>query len=327
MMKKLIICAVAVIVIGMASCKPPTDYNLSSATPANPAVPSNPNELVEADVIAAFGLTKGKQSSFNNGYKFEYDAEEKDYNDDNQPMTDISWRDCIAWCNAYSEMKFGNTDHCVYRKNSQTGTAVKDANTEADNAYCDLTKKGYRLPTEVEWEYAARYQGIDSDNAESYGSVHLTKLDSASGAKQPIGFKDMTLPNNQTYDTLREETARVAVFNKWWDGTEFKSQTPEVTELSDVGKKAANKLGIFDMSGNALEWCWDRYSDNVGTGNVKNPTGASSPLPSDTKRVLRGGNWSKDKADAVYECMVGKRDYDTASADDPLIGFRLVWKD
>lgn len=64
MMKKLIICAVAVIVIGMASCKPPTDYNLSSATPANPAVPSNPNELVEADVIAVFGLTKGKQSPF-----------------------------------------------------------------------------------------------------------------------------------------------------------------------------------------------------------------------------------------------------------------------
>ena len=69
----------------------------------------------------------------------------------------------------------------------------------------------------------------------------------------------------------------------------------------------------------------DRYSATLSPGSVTDPTG--SLLPSDTKRVLRGGNWSKDKADAVYECMVGKRDYDTASADDPLIGFRLVWKD
>jgi len=78
-------------------------------------------------------------------------------------------------------------------------------------------------------------------------------VNSASGATRPIGFKDMAMPVGETYESLRAETARVAAFNKYYNGSAFVPQTPALTGLSDVGKKAANKKGIFDMSGNASD--------------------------------------------------------------------------
>ena len=260
-----------------------------------------------------------------NGYLFEFEPDSPDTpTEDNQPMANISWTDCIAWCNAYTEMKFGNTEQCVYRDGSPLGKVIKQA-FHGDKAYCDFSKKGFRLPTEAEWEYAARYQGTDSTNAEQYGTVYLTNVNSASGAIKPIGFEGMAMPSGESYATLCAETARVAVFNKWWNGTEFVSQSPSVLGRANVGDKTANKLGLHDMSGNVAEWCWDLYEDSVISSTEAYPTG---PFPSHlTTRVVRGGNWSESTGQAVYDCMTGKRKSKGSSGADPIRGFRLVWKE
>lgn len=260
-----------------------------------------------------------------NGYLFEFDPKGDDTpTEPNQPIANISWTDCIAWCNAYTEMMFGNTEECVYRAESASGAVIKHA-FHGDKAYCDFSKKGYRLPTEAEWEYAARYQGNDSTNAEQYGTVYLTNLNSASGAVKPVGFENMTMPSGENYASLHEETARVAVFNKWWNGTAFVTQTPPVTGRTNVGSKPANKLGLCDMSGNVAEWCWDLYTATVNASMNAYPTG---PFPDyDTKRVVRGGNWSESTGQAVYDCMTGKRKWNYSGQADPIRGFRLVWNE
>ena len=284
----------------------------------------NPYKIGKHEVTVKLWKTVYKWAK-DHGYLFDFDPDNEDTpTKDDQPMANISWTDCIAWCNAYTEMWFGTTNECVYRKDSASGEVIKHA-FHGDKAYCDFSKKGFRLPTEAEWEFAARYQGTDNTNAESYGTVYLTNVNSASGATKPIGFEGMTLPTGQNYETLRAETTKVAVFNKWWNGTAFVPQTSPVSGRANVGSKLANKLGLHDMSGNVAEWCWDLYIETVTSSTDAYPTG---PFPShETIRVVRGGYWSSGIENAVYFCMTGKRDTKRSGGADPIRGFRLVWKE
>jgi formylglycine-generating enzyme required for sulfatase activity len=133
-----------------------------------------------------------------------------------------------------------------------------------------LTGKQYRLPTEAEWEYAAR------------------------GGQQTQGYK------YSGSNTIGNVT--------WYDSNSGKMAHP-------VGTKAANELGIYDMSGNIGEWCSDYWSATYPSG-ANNPTGPTNG----SNRVVRGGGWT---GDARY-CTVSYRSNYTPDYRFHYYGFRLA---
>ena len=176
---------------------------------------------------------------------------------DNYPVYNVSWYDAIEFCNELSAMERLQP---VYTISGTTVTA-------------NWNRNGYRLPTEAQWEYAAK--GGDGS------------------------------PGNYTYsgsDTIDD----VAWY---WDNS--------VSTTHAVGTKSPNGLGIYDMSGNVCEWCWDWYED-YSSSTQTDPTGPIGTSESD--RVRRGGNFFSPP-EFVRSAI---RYYDNPSDGGFYHGFRLV---
>ncbi|MDR1787308.1 MAG: formylglycine-generating enzyme family protein [Treponema sp.] len=180
-----------------------------------------------------------------------------------EPVTYVSWRDAVVWCNAYSEMS-GKTP--AYYSDSNYSTVIKSLS--GDTVYMKSDATGYRLPTEAEWEAAAR-GGDPTDHATEWAYTYA-------GA-----------------DTLPADTTAVA----WYSSNSGSATHPVGTGLTGgLNGNGSNSAGLFDMSGNVWEWCWDWYNSSVTSNDeaftsnsvVVNPTGAGSG----TSRVNRGGSWN-----------------------------------
>jgi sulfatase modifying factor 1 len=171
-----------------------------------------------------------------------------------EPVTNVNWRDAIVWCNALTEYYnnlHGENLTCVYTYNGAVLRDSQDTNASAcDDATAGAAAKGFRLPTDPEWELAARYRGNDPINNDpanmvaQYSNPYFTKGNFASGA---------------TADS-EDATATAAV--AW-----YKDNSGGKTHV--VATAAANWLGLYDMSGNVSEWGYGEQ-DGIPSNKVEN---------------------------------------------------------
>jgi len=230
----------------------------------NPDNYSDSERPVHTVTLSAFSI--GKYEVTQAQYQTVTGNNPSNFSGSNLPVERVTWFDAVEFCNKLSQREGLQAVYTISGRRPSTGYPITSAIVMAN-----WSKNGYRLPTEAQWEYAAK-GGNES-------------------------------PENYTYAGSNDVNG-VA----WYSGNSD-------SKTHEVGTKAPNGLGLYDMSGNVWEWCWDWY-DSYSSEAQTDPDGVYSGA----YRVRRGGGWTIS-AELVRSAYRGNRD---PSGRDDYIGFRLV---
>ncbi|MDR2864175.1 MAG: formylglycine-generating enzyme family protein [Spirochaetaceae bacterium] len=194
------------------------------------------------------------------------------------PVEQVSWYDALEFCNALSLITGKEPVYTIMNRTPSGGSPISSADVAVN-----VNKNGYCLPTEMEWMWAA--MGADKSVPPSTKGYD----------KKFAGYKDGAELGNYV-----------------WYGVNAESKTHPVRD------RLPNELGLYDMSGNVLEWCWDWYNTTYKPGTLVN---SPDPAPNgSTTHVIRGGSWK----DPDTDCSIAFRKYSPPNAVSSDVGFRVV---
>lgn len=210
----------------------------------------------------------GEKVALSNFYIGKYEITQKEwieimgsnpseFKGDNLPVEMVSWYDVVEYCNKRS-IKEGLTTYYSIDKNNKDPKNTSENDNLKWTVTINAGANGYRLPTEAEWQYAA-------------GGGQKSKSYTYSGS------------NNADDVAWYWKNAGDKMLSGEWNWPIVESNH---NKTKSIGVKKPNELGLYDMSGNVREWCWNGFGDSESNSN--------------STRVVKGGGWLGDVGELSY---------------------------